>query len=195
MFQLSKTIVSEDILDHHFVCDLNACKGSCCVEGEAGAPLTKEEGELLIKLLPKLEPYLTEEGKNSIKEQGAYTVNPIGEYETPLIEGKACVYANTDEKGIVYCGIEKAHNDGVIDFYKPISCHLYPIRIKEYKSMTAVNYHSWPICHDACILGDKLKVPVYRFVKNALVRKFGQQWYDELDDMAQEYYSSKSKKS
>ncbi len=151
MFQLGKTIVSEDILDNHFVCNLNACKGNCCVEGEAGA--------------------------------------------TPLIDGRACVYATFNKDGMVLCGIEQAYKDDRVDFYKPISCHLYPIRIKEYKSMTAVNYHSWPICHDACLLGDQLKVPVYRFVKEALIRKFGQSWYKELDEMAKDYYDSKLKKS
>ncbi len=186
---------SEDILDNHFVCNLNACKGNCCVEGEAGAPLTKEEGQRLTELLPVLDSYLTDEGKNAIAEQGAYTVNPFGDYETPLIDGRACVYATFNEDGMVLCGIEQAYKDGRVDFYKPISCHLYPIRIKEYKSMTAVNYHSWPICHDACLLGDQLKVPVYQFVKEALIRKFGQPWYKELDEMAKDYYDSKLKKS
>lgn len=194
MFQLGKTIISEDILDKEFVCNLNACKGACCVEGEAGAPLTKEEGELLKEIYPKIKPYLRQEGIAAIEEQGFYTINPIGEFETTLIEGRECAYAIFEENGIAKCAIEKAHKEGVIDFYKPISCHLYPIRVKEYSTLTAVNYHSWPICNDACTLGKELKVPTYQFVKTALIRKFGKDWYDELDEMAQEYYENKRKK-
>jgi hypothetical protein len=194
MFQLGKTIISEDILDKEFVCNLNACKGACCVEGEAGAPLTQEEGEVLKEIYPKIKPYLRPEGVKAIEKQGFFTKNPIDEPETTLIEGRECAYAIFDKNGSALCAIEKAYKEGVINFYKPISCHLYPIRIKEYKSMTAINYHSWPICNDACALGKELKVPTYRFVKDALIRKFGKTWYDELDEMAQEYYVKKSNK-
>ena len=194
MFQLGKTIVSEDILDREFVCNLHACKGACCVEGEAGAPVSKEEGVILQEIFPKIKPFLRQEGIEAIERQGVYTVNPIGEFETPLIEGRECAYAIFDENQIVKCAIEKAFKEGVVEFYKPISCHLYPIRVKEYSLLTAVNYHAWPICNDACTLGKELKVPTYRFVKDALIRKFGLEWYDELDDMAQEYYEKRSKK-
>lgn len=193
MFQLGKAIVSEDILDREFVCNLKSCKGACCVEGEAGAPVSKEEGKILKKIYPTIKPYLRAEGIAAIEEQGVYTENPIGDFETTLVDGHECAYAYWDENQIVKCAIEKAFNDGVIDFYKPISCHLYPIRIKEYSTLTAVNYHSWsPICDDACTLGQQLKIPAYQFVKNALVRKFGQDWYNELDEMAQEYYTNKA---
>jgi len=193
MFQLGKTIISEDILDNHFVCNIDACKGECCVAGEAGAPVTKEETAILKKMFPKIKPYLRKVGIDAIEKQGIYTTNPIGDFETTLVNGKECAYATFDSNQVAMCGIEAAYNDGKIDFQKPISCHLYPIRINEYKQLTAINYHSWPICNDACSLGDKLKVPTYKFVKDALIRKFGEDWYDELDQVAQEYYANKSK--
>jgi len=192
MFQLGKTIVSEDLLDNKFVCNLNACKGECCVAGEAGAPVTKEETVILTKIFPLVKDFLKPEGIAAITKQGPYTTNPIGEFETTLIKGKACAYAIFDKDNIAKCGIEEAYNQGVIDFKKPISCHLYPVRVQEYSQLTAVNYHSWPICDAACTLGESLKVPAYIFVKEALIRKFGQKWYDELDRVAAEYFLSKS---
>ncbi len=193
MFQHRNAIISEAILDNEFVCDLARCKGECCIAGEAGAPVAKEETDILRDIFPKIKAFLREEGIQAIEEQGPYTTNPIGEFETTLIKGRECAYAIFDEKGTALCGIEAAYKAGVIDFYKPISCHLYPIRIQEYKTATAINYHSWPICNDACTLGKKLKIPTYRFVKDALIRKFGQDWYDELDAIAQEYYEQKAK--
>ncbi len=196
MFQLGKTIISEDILDRKFVCNLQACKGACCVEGEAGAPVTKEETEILKKIYPKIKSYLRKEGIAAIESQGEYTTNPKGDFETTLVNGKECAYAVFDENNTAKCGIELAHKEGVIkedaaDFHKPISCHLYPIRIQEYKELTAINYHSWPICADACILGEKLSIPAYKFVKNAFIRKFGTEWYEELDRVATEYFENK----
>ena len=197
MFQLGKTIISEDILDREFVCNLQACKGACCVEGEAGAPVTKEETEILKNVFSKIKPFLRKEGIKAIEKQGAYTTNPKGEFETTLVNGKECAYAVFDKNKIAKCGIELAYNKGIVDnqtggFYKPISCHLYPIRIQEYRELTAINYHAWPICKDACALGEKLKIPTYVFVKDALIRKFGKDWYDELEQVAQEYFENKS---
>ena len=193
MFLHRKTIISEDILDNAFVCDLVKCKGECCVAGEAGAPVAKDERLILDEIFPKIKPYLRKEGIEAIEKQGTYTTNPIGEFETTLVDGKECAYAIFDDSGTALCAIEAAFKDGVVDFYKPISCHLYPIRIHEYKTATAINYHSWPICNDACILGEKLKIPTYQFVKDALIRKFGKSWYNELDEIAQEYFTNKSK--
>jgi len=196
MFQLGKTIISEDILDREFVCNLQACKGACCVEGEAGAPVTKEETEILKAILPKIKSYLRKEGIEAIKQQGTFTTNPKGEFETTLVNGKECAYAIFDKNNLAKCGIEMAFNDGAFEgkadtFSKPISCHLYPIRIQEYRELTAINYHAWPICKDACVLGEKLKIPTYQFVKNALIRKFGVAWYEELDRVANEYFENK----
>lgn len=183
MFQLGKTIVSEDILEKEFVCNLAACKGKCCVEGEAGAPLEEPELKLLLDNYPKIKPFLRKEGIQAIEEQGLF-ITTDGEHETPLVNGKECAYAIFDNNNTAKCGIEEAFNSGDVGFQKPISCHLYPVRTMNYSAFAAVNYHHWPICDDACILGKELQIPVYKFVKEALVRKFGQDWYDELEKVA-----------
>lgn len=185
MFQLNKTIVSEEILEKEFVCNLSACLGACCVDGDAGAPLDEEETKILAEIYPKIKAYLRPEGIQAIEVQGTHIVSEFGELETPLIEGKDCAYVIFDGKTAL-CGIEQAYNEGIVTWKKPVSCHLYPIRVKEYSDFSAVNYHKWHICSDACSLGAELGVPVYQFVKEALVRKFGQEWFDELDKVAQE---------
>ncbi len=184
MFQIGKTIVSEELIEKDFVCNLNACKGACCIEGEAGAPVTKEETEILKNIYPKVKPFLRAEGIAAIEAQGTYIMSDFDELETPLVEGKECAYVTFTETGTASCGIEDAFNAGTIDFRKPISCHLYPVRVQDYSEFAAVNYHKWPICSDACTLGAQLKVPVYKFVKVALIRKFGENWYDELEKVA-----------
>lgn len=190
MFQLEKTIVSEEILEKEFVCNLNACKGACCVNGDAGAPLEKEELDILEEILPVLKKYLRKEGLQAIKEQGTYTTNEFGEHETTLIDGADCAYVIYDENNVSLCGIEEAYNQGEIEFKKPVSCHLYPIRIKQYSEFAAVNYDKWEICDDACSLGKELGVPVYKFVRQALERKFGENWYKELEKVAAEKNNS-----
>jgi hypothetical protein len=186
MFQLGKTIVSEEIIEKDFVCNLSACKGSCCIDGEAGAPLEEEELKILMDIYPKVKPFLRPEGIKAIKDQGLFITHD-GEFETPLIDGKDCAYVTFDGKGIAQCGIEEAYNQGEITFKKPISCHLYPIRVQDYSEFAAVNYHKWEICDDACTLGKELQVPVYKFVKQALIRKFGEDWYKELEKFADSY--------
>ncbi len=186
MFQLGKTIVSEDIIKKDFVCNLNACKGACCIEGEAGAPVTEEEVVILKEIYPKVRPFLRSEGIAAIEKHGTHIKTDLDELETPLVEGKECAYVTFTDKGIASCGIEDAFNAGAIDFIKPISCHLYPVRVQDYSEFAAVNYHRWPICDDACALGKELKVPVYKFVKTALIRKFGENWYSELEKVASE---------
>lgn len=190
MFQLGKTIVSEDILEKEFVCNLSACKGACCVDGDAGAPLTTEEIQILEEIYPTIKPYLREEGIQAIEEQGTWVTGWDSGLETPLIKGKDCAYVIFDQDTAL-CGIEQAYNQGEIDFKKPISCHLYPIRIKEFSDFSAVNYDRWDICNDACTLGKELNVPVYKFVKEALIRKFGQAWYQELEKVAEEISNQK----
>ena len=186
MFQLGKTIVSEDIIEKDFVCNLSACKGACCVDGDAGAPLEEAETKILEDIYPVIKPYLRKEGIKAIEEQGKFTTTEDGEFETPLIDGADCAYVIYDEKKVALCGIEEAYNQGEISFKKPVSCHLYPVRIKQYSEFTAVNYDRWEICDDACSLGKELSVPVFKFVKQALVRKFGEQWYEELEHVAEE---------
>ena len=184
MFQLGKTIVSEEIIEKDFVCNLSACKGACCVDGEAGAPLEEEELKILMDIYPKVKPFLTKQGIESIENQGLF-ITTKGEFETPLIPSDdSCAYINYDDKGVAQCGIEEAYNQGEIAWKKPISCHLYPVRVQEYSEFAAVNYHKWEICDDACTLGKELQVPIYKFVKQALIRKFGEDWYLELEKVA-----------
>lgn len=184
MLQIGKSLISDDLLEKHFVCDLNACKGACCVEGQAGAPLEKEELAVLDKIFPKIKTYLRKEGVAAIEEQGTYVKGTDGDWETPLINKQECAYVVFNSNGIAQCGIEKAFQAGAIDWQKPISCHLYPVRIKEYTELTAVNYHKWQICDPACTLGASLKIPIYKFVRDALIRKFGNTWYEELEQLA-----------
>lgn len=186
MFQLGKTIVSEDILEKEFVCNLSKCKGACCVKGEAGAPLDKSEVDILKEIYPKVKPLLRSEGIKAIEEQGTSIVSDFGELETPLVNGEECAYVTFDENNITKCGIEEAYNKGLVDWRKPISCYLYPVRVKDYSEFSAVNYHKWDICDDACSLGKELKMPVYKFTKEALIRKFGDDWYLELEKVAKD---------
>ena len=183
MFQLGKTIVSEEILERDFVCNLSACKGNCCIDGDAGAPLSAEETKIMEEIYPKVKPYLRPEGIAAIEAQGTWVKGEDGDFETTLIEGKDCAYVIFDG-ATALCGIEQAYNEGIVSWKKPVSCHLYPIRVKDFTEFTAVNYDKWDICDDACTLGKELQVPVYKFVKEALVRKFGEDWYLELEKVA-----------
>ncbi|WKD85399.1 hypothetical protein KCTC32516_00739 [Polaribacter huanghezhanensis] len=185
MFQLGKTIVSEDVIHKDFVCNLSACKGACCIDGDAGAPLEKEETKILEEIYPKVKPFLRQEGIDVIESQGTWVTSDFGELETPLINNADCAYVIFDENKTALCAIEEAYNQGVIDWKKPVSCHLYPIRVRDYAEFSAVNYHKWEICDDACSLGKELQVPVYKFVKQALIRKFGEDWYAELEKVAE----------
>ena len=189
MFELGKTIVSEDIISSDFVCNLQACKGACCVDGNAGAPLEEAETEILVDIFQKIKPFLRPEGIAEIESQGAFVKGEDGEWETPLIDERECAYVIFEGK-TAKCGIEAAHNAGAISWKKPVSCHLYPVRVREYTALTAVNYHQWHICDPACSLGAELKVPVYKFVKEALIRKFGPDWYAELEEVAREHQQS-----
>ncbi len=185
MFQLGKTIVSEDILEKEFVCNLTACHGACCVDGDAGAPLNEEETKILDEIYDKVKPFLRQEGIAAIEAQGKWVVGTDGELETPLIDNKDCAYVIFDGKTAL-CGIEQAYNQGEVTWKKPVSCHLYPIRVKDYSEFAAVNYDRWDICSDACALGKELEVPVYKFVKEALIRRFGADWYAELEKVAED---------
>jgi hypothetical protein len=184
MIRIGDTLVSEDLLEKLFVCHIEKCKGACCVEGDLGAPLEDSELEILEDIYDQVKPYLSEEGKKTIKKQGLYIKDFEGDFSTPTINGKECAYAVYDENGNLKCGIELAQNEGKTDFKKPISCHLYPVRVKKFQMYTAVNYDSWHICNPACILGKELNIPVFRFLKEALIRKFGESWYNELENLA-----------
>ncbi len=186
MFQLGKTIVSEELFERDFVCNLSACKGECCVDGTAGAPLEEGETKIMQDIYATVKPFLRPEGIAAIEAQGTSIIGEDGGFETPLVNGAECAYVIFDQDTAL-CGIEQAYNEGLIKWKKPVSCHLYPIRVREFSDFSAVNYHKWNICDDACSLGKELEVPVYKFVKEALVRKFGAEWYTELEQVAEEY--------
>jgi hypothetical protein len=184
MLVVQDTLVSEDILERRFVCDLNACKGACCIEGDAGAPLEDNETAILDDIYEDIKPFMEFDGIQAIEKNGKYVVDEEGDYVTTLVsDGGRCAYVVFDN-GIAACAIEKAHNAGVIDFKKPISCHLYPIRVQKLPEYDALNYHKWHICMPACECGANLDVPVYRFLKGPLIRKYGEAWYAELDEAA-----------
>lgn len=180
MLVIENTIISEDLVDNYFACNLQKCKGACCVAGEFGAPLEDEELEHLHSNLREILPFLSDEGVRSIDKNGTSTLSSEGKRATPLTQNGECAYAYREKDGCRKCGIERAFELGKIDWSKPISCHLYPVRITKHKNFEAINYHKWEICKEACKLGEKLGTPVYAFVKDALVRRYGQKWYDEL---------------
>lgn len=181
MLQIDDTIISLDLLDEKFVCDLSSCKGICCIEGDDGAPLEADEVKIIESLLPIIWDDLTDVSKELIQKQGVSYIDDDGEPVTSIVNGAECVFTYTDASGICKCVIEKAFREGKTDFYKPISCHLYPVRLQKYDEFTAVNYHRWSVCNCARKLGGRLKVPVYQFLKEPLVRKFGNEWFDQLE--------------
>ena len=186
MILIEETVISDDIKNNQFVCDLNKCMGACCVEGDLGAPLDQVELIEIDKNLEAIKPYMSNEGLAVLEEEGAYILDEEDDYSTTTINGKECTFAIYDEKGILKCAIERAYKDGKSDFQKPISCHLYPIRITKYENYDALNYDRWGICGDACSLGEQLKVPIYKFLKEPLIRKYGEDWYEQLEEECNE---------
>lgn len=183
MIVLQNTVISDDIRDNFFVCNLEKCKGACCVEGDLGAPLEEEELAILADNYEHIKPYMTGAGKLAVEEQGLYIQDFEGDYSTPTIENRECAYALYDNQGILKCAIEQAYYDGKISWKKPISCHLYPIRITKYDDFEALNYDRWSICAAACNFGADLGVKVYQFLKEPLIRKYGESWYSELTEL------------
>ncbi len=184
MLLINDFLIDEKITTTHFICNLQACKGACCIEGDGGAPLLEHEADQLERDYHKIEPFLTEEGKEVIEEQGSYIPSDTREYAdyaTPLIEQKACAYITYNELGISKCGIQEAHEAGVIDWIKPQSCHLYPIRIERKGVFKQLQYDQWKICAPACQLGQKEKLPLYQFLKAPLITHFGADFYQQLD--------------
>lgn len=188
MIQIDDTIVSLDIFKQQFLCDFQACKGICCVEGESGAPLDVEEIDKLKEVLPVIWEDLSSEAQAIIDKQGVAYVDEDGDWVTSIVNGKDCVFTCYDDKGNCLCAIEKAYREGKIDWQKPISCHLYPIRLSTVgqDKLTALNYHRWPVCDGACKLGREKGVAIYESCKDALIRRFGERWYEELVDVARE---------
>ena len=180
MIIIEEVLISDDIFDKEFVCNLDACKGACCVEGDEGAILENSELSILKKIYPQVQEYITPEGRDAIEKQGYYIQNKEGEYKTPLINNGPCAYIYYDN-GIALCGIEKAFREGKINWQKPVSCHLYPIRIEKVGEHDALNYERWNICNPACKQGKKLNVPIFRFVKDAIIRKYGASFYEAME--------------
>ena len=187
MFLIQNTLVSLDILEKEFCCDLDKCRGCCCIEGDAGAPLEADEERKIPAILPILLPEMTKEARAVVEQQGIAYNDPTGERVTSIVNGKDCVFSRTDHNGCCYFLIEKAPSAGKIDFKKPISCHLYPIRLSKVGDMVGLEYHRWDICHCARQLGKKLHLPIYRFLKEPLIRRFGEAWYNELELTATEW--------
>lgn len=188
MIAIDNKLISDEVVEEQFVCDLNKCKGGCCEDGDAGAPLEKWELEKLLEYYDVIKDYLTSEGIAEIKKHGKYIYDHEFGWVTPTVNGGICAYGFRDEKGIIKCGIEQAYYDGKLDWKKPISCHLFPIKIsksKEEPEMEYVNYEPREdLCSAACKLGKKLKVPVYLFLKEAIIRKYGEEFYNTLEATA-----------
>ncbi|KRO76414.1 MAG: hypothetical protein ABR86_05175 [Cryomorphaceae bacterium BACL23 MAG-120924-bin60] len=184
MIQIGETIVSQVAFEHAFCCDLSKCKGACCVEGDAGAPLLPSEVPILESIQDAIRPFLRPEGLAALEAQGVAVKDHDGEWVTPLVDGRECAYVTFDQ-GVAKCGIEQAAAAGAVDWPKPISCHLYPIRVTKYQDFDALNVHHWKVCEPACSLGQELKLPVFRFLQGALVRAYGPAWMEEAEEVYQ----------
>jgi hypothetical protein len=179
MLIINDIIVSDDLYLVKFLCRLEKCRGACCVEGDAGAPLEEEEISELEDYIDEIMEYMIQEGIDAVKQSGVFDYDIDGSYVTPLIRGGDCAFINFT-KGIAWCAIERAYEEGKVPFKKPVSCHLYPVRISAVGDTEAVNYHKWQICEPALAAGTREGIPLYVFLKDALIRRYGEQWYDEL---------------
>ncbi len=186
MIQIDDTIISTDCLSEKFCCDLEACKGECCIEGDAGAPLELDEVAAIEEALPEVWNMLSASAQAVIDKQGVAYTDEEGDLVTSIVNNKDCVFTCYDEKGCCFCALEKAFRAGKTNFYKPISCHLYPIRLKKFGDTVALNYNRWDVCKMAVVKGKQLDLPVYRFLKEPLIRRFGEAWYAELESAVDE---------
>lgn len=186
MIQIDDKVISTDLFTRKYLCDLSKCKGECCDEGDSGAPLEDIETAILDDIYPMVEPYLNDKEKEEIARQGKWVVDEDGDKVTPIINGRECVYTYRDEDGTWKCAIEKAYNEGKINFRKPISCHLYPIRVTKYKKFEALNFHEWHVCKPAIELGEKVGLPVYKFLKEPIIRAYGEAFYEAMEELAPE---------
>lgn len=188
MIKIQDAIVSLDIIERFFLCDIDACHGQCCIDGDAGAPITDEEYEKLQEITPVVWPYLSAKAKEILQAQGPAYYDSDGDLVTSIVDNKDCVFTTYDDNGTCQCAIEKAYHEGKTDFYKPISCHLYPARLSRFADgTTAVNFHKWEICKAAGLLGKAKHLRAYQFLKEPLIRRFGKEWYDELCLAASEW--------
>ena len=192
MIKIGDTLVSIDVIEQYFCCDLDDCKGACCIEGDAGAPITKEEEESIKEALPAVIDQLPKEAIDVINQQGVSYVDEEGDLVTSIIGNKDCVFCTYDKKGVCLCALEIGYNSGKCAFKKPVSCHLYPVRLTEYPTFTAVNYDERKICRGAVKLGKEKGIRVYQFLEGPLVRHFGKEWYEELKLVAEEYFRQRN---
>lgn len=189
MLQIKDALVSLDLAERHFLCDLDKCLGECCIEGDAGAPITEEEYKKLKQLVPEVKHLLLPAALRRIEEAGVGYVDEEGDLVTQIVDGRNCVFTTYGPGGKCLCALECAWREGKTDFRKPISCYLYPLRLTEYPEFTAVNYHRWKICRCAEVLGRAKNVRLYQFMKDPLIARFGQEWYDELCEACEAYLS------
>ncbi len=189
VIEVGRALLSDDIIEEHFLCDVLKCKGACCIEGDSGAPLTDEEAVQIEKDYPLFEEYLPQKHKKEVEKQGYSVIDSDGDLVTPLVNNRQCVYSFYNDNGILQCAVEKAYFEGKIKFRKPISCHLFPIRITEYRDFDAVNYQQLRICKPGRQCGASQKLPLYKFLKEPLIKKYGEEWYKELE-IAADYLKS-----
>ncbi len=192
MIEIENKIISEDVLEEQFVCDLSQCKGACCVEGDAGAPLEQEEIKILEEIYPIVKLEMRQQGIDAIEKEGLYYLDEFGEPVTMLVNNKECAFAVFDKNNIAKCAIEISSRKNSTDFIKPISCHLYPIRVKEYENFQGINLHKWSICEPACACGNELKTPVFKFLKTPIIRKWGKEFYNQLNQVFEQFFSKGS---
>ena len=187
MLIIGQALVSEDILEKKFICHLEKCKGACCISGDRGAPLADNETEIIQNNLEAIKPFMDKDGLELLSEKSFYETDPAdGELVTTCRPDGACVFV-VYENGITQCAIEKANEAGKLDFKKPMSCHLYPIRAAKYGEYTVLNYNEWDICNPACSRGESLNMPLYTFLKEPLIRKMGEEWYNELEEVSKDW--------
>ncbi len=179
MLKIENVLVSDDLKNNYFACHLKACSGDCCVEGDAGAPLEEEEISVLEDYIDEVKPFMSDQGKEVIEKNGVFDYDADGDYVTPLVNHRECAFVYK-ENNINFCAIEKAFLDGKIKFQKPVSCHLYPVRLSKVGEFTAVNYHKWNICAPAIIKGRQEGIPLYVYLKTSFIRKFGAEWYNKF---------------
>lgn len=187
MLQIGDTLVSLDLAEEFFCCDLGACKGQCCIEGDAGAPITEAERTAIERVLPVVKDDMIPQGREAVERDGVAYVDEEGDLVTTIVDGRNCAFTCYAPGGVCLCAIEKAHREGRCEFLKPVSCHLYPLRLTEYPTFTAVNYHRWKICRPAVRKGRELGIRLYQFLREPLIARFGQEWYDELVTACEAY--------
>jgi len=181
VIEIGDKLISLDVFEKQFVCDLSKCKGACCVEGDDGAPLELEELSMIEEDLDGIKPYMKPEGIEAVEHTGVFYMDQDNEPVTTLVQGGECAFVNFDEQGVAKCSIEQAYEDGECHMKKPISCHLYPIRVSRLKKYEALNYNSWHLCEPACQLGESLKVKTFRFLKEPIIRKWGKEFFREME--------------